>query len=426
MSSPKAKLADWLARYETVTSQGIELGLDRVGDVFARLNPRRAQHVLTVAGTNGKGSSVAMLAALLRDAGYRVGAYTSPHLMRYNERIAIDGLPASDDEIVRAFERIEAARGDTRLTYFEVGTLAAVEVFAAREVDVAVLEVGLGGRLDAVNVVEPDVSLITSIALDHQEWLGDTREAIAVEKAGIMRSGKPAVYAEIDRPASIDAAAAEIGARLYAAGRDYCWQTGERGDWSYTGMVLQFHDLAAPALYGEFQRANAAGVLCTLEAAGLGEVLILERINRILSTIEVPGRSQRFSDRHRWLFDVAHNPAAAEGLAATLESVPRRHRVAIVGMLDDKDTSAVIGPLLPFIDDWIAVSASNPRAVPAAELGRRVASLSNRPCLIAESPAHAVAEARRRSGDRSAEEKSEIVVFGSFYTVGPVQHALGL
>jgi len=418
---PTATLADWLARYETVTSQGIELGLERVGDVFARLDTKRPGHVLTVAGTNGKGSSVAMLAALLRDAGYRVGAYTSPHLRRYNERIAVDGRPASDDEIVRAFERIEAARGDTRLTYFEVGTLAAVVVFADREVDVAVLEVGLGGRLDAVNVVEPDVSLITSIALDHQEWLGDTREAIAAEKAGIMRSGKPAVYAEIDRPAGIDAAATEIGARLYAAGRDYGWQTDEQGGWSYTGMAVQLDDLAAPALSGEFQRANAAGVLCTLEAAGFGEILSPERINRMLTSIEVPGRSQRFSDRHRWLFDVAHNPAAAEGLAATLESAPPQRRVAIVGMLDDKDTSAVIEPLLPFIDDWIAVSASNPRAVPAAELGRRVALLCNGPCLIADSAAHAVAEARRRSS-----EGSEIVVFGSFYTVGPVQDALGL
>ena len=426
MPRPKATLADWLARYEAVTSQGIELGLERVGDVFFRLNTKRPDRVLTVAGTNGKGSSVAMLAALLSDAGYRVGAYTSPHLTRYNERIAVDGVPAGDDEIVRAFERIEAVRRDTRLTYFEVGTLAAAEIFANREVDVAVLEVGLGGRLDAVNVIEPDVSLITSIALDHQEWLGDTREAIAAEKAGIMRSGKPAVYAEIDRPASIDTAATEIGARLYAAGRDYRWRPGEQGSWSYAGMTVQLPDLAAPALSGEFQRANAAGVLCTLEAAGFGGVLAPERVNRVLTTIEVPGRSQRFSDRHHWLFDVAHNPAAAEGLAAILENGPlenglRPHRVAIVGMLDDKDTSAVIEPLAPFIDDWIAISASNLRAVPAPELGRRVAVLCNCPCLIADSPAHAVAEARRRSGDTS-----EIVVFGSFYTVGPVQQALGL
>jgi len=421
MPRPTATLADWLARYEAATSQSIELGLERVGEVFERLNVELPGCVLTVAGTNGKGSSVAMLAALLRDAGYRVGAYTSPHLMRYNERIVVDDLPASDDEIVGAFERIEAARGDTRLTYFEVGTLAAVAVFADRRVDVAVLEVGLGGRLDAVNVVEPDAGLITSIALDHQEWLGDTRDAIAAEKAGIMRSGKPVVYAEIDRPASIDTAATQTGARLYAAGREYHWQTGEQGTWSYTGIATELHGLAAPALPGEFQRANAAGVLCTLETAGLGEVLSAERVNRVLTTIEVPGRSQRYSDRHSWLFDVAHNPAAAEGLAAILESMPGRRRVAIVGMLDDKDTNAVIEPLVPFVDDWIAVSAANPRAVPAPELGRRVAQLCNRPCLIADSPAHAVAEARRRS-----DETSEIVVFGSFYTVGPVQQALGL
>ena len=421
MPRSRATLADWLARYEAVTSQGIELGLERVGEVFARLNLELPGLVLTVAGTNGKGSSVAMLAALLRDAGYRVGAYTSPHLMRYNERIVVDAVPASDDEIVRAFERIEAARGDTRLTYFEVGTLAALAVFAERGVDVAVLEVGLGGRLDAVNVVEPDVGLITSIALDHQEWLGNTREAIAAEKAGIMRSGKPLVYAEIDRPTSIDTAATQTGARLCAAGRDYRWRTGEQGSWSYSGIGLQLDGLAAPALPGEFQRANAAGALCTLEAAGLGDILSTERVNRVLTTIDVPGRSQRFSDRQRWLFDVAHNPAAAEGLAAILESAPRPHRVAIVGMLDDKDTSAVIGPLGPLIDDWIAVSASSPRAVPAAELGRRVAVLCNCPCLIADSPAHAVAEARLRCG-----EASEIVVFGSFYTVGPVQQALGL
>ena len=421
MPRSRATLADWLARYEAVTSQGMELGLERVGEVFARLDIELPGLVLTVAGTNGKGSSVAMFAALLRDAGYRVGAYTSPHLMRYNERIVVDAVPASDDEIIRAFERIEAARGDTRLTYFEVGTLAAVAVFADRGVDVAVLEVGLGGRLDAVNVVEPDVGLITSIALDHQEWLGNSREAIAAEKAGIMRSGKPLVYAEIDRPASIDTAATQTGARLHAAGRDYQWRTGGHGSWSYSGIGLQLDGLAAPALPGEFQRANAAGVLCSLEAAGLEDILSAERINRVLTSIEVPGRSQRFSDRHRWLFDVAHNPAAAEGLRAILEGAPQPHRVAIVGMLDDKDTSAVIEPLRYLVDDWIAISASNPRAVPAAELGRRVALLCDRPCLIADSPAHAVAEARLRAG-----ESSEIVVFGSFYTVGPVQQALGL
>ena len=245
-------LADWLGRLESVSPQEIILGLDRVTAVLERLDAYRPRTVLHVGGTNGKGSSVAMLGALLRGAGYLTGTYTSPHLRRINERIAISGEPVEDENIVSAFERIEAARGDVPLTYFEFGTLAALLVFDDHEVDVAVFEVGLGGRLDAVNAIEPDAALITSIALDHQEWLGDSREAIAREKAGIMRPARPVVYAEADRPEAIDAFAAELNATLLAQGRDFGYRVD--GDtWSWTGRSHTLAQLARPGVPGDFQ-----------------------------------------------------------------------------------------------------------------------------------------------------------------------------
>lgn len=413
-------LAEWLGRLESVSPQEIVLGLERVAAVLERLGADRPRTVLHVGGTNGKGSSVAMADALLRGAGYLTGTYTSPHLRRYNERIAINGEPVEDENIVSAFERIEAARGDIPLTYFEYGTLAALLVVNDHNVDVAVFEVGLGGRLDAVNAIEPHAALITSVALDHQEWLGDTREAIAREKAGIMRPGCPVVYAEADRPGSIDACANRLGASLIAQGRDFRYQAD--GDtWDWTGVAHSLTSLARPGVAGEFQLANAAGVLALLEAAGFDDVLNPQLVSRELAAVRVSGRMQTFADSHRWLFDVAHNPAAAEALGAMLDTRPEQTRVAIVGMLGDKDVGSIVDVLAPHVDEWVAVTAQSPRAIPAAELGRRIANRLNRDCLIADSMEAAVEEARNAAG-----KSGEILVVGSFSVVGPLQETLGL
>jgi len=416
---PADTLADWLDRLESRARGGIVLGLDRVSEVLDRLAPARAATVLHVAGTNGKGSSVAMLAALLEAAGFRTGVYTSPHLHRYNERIAVDGQEASDDDIVAAFERVEAARGDVPLTYFEFGTLAALELFGVRGVDVAVLEVGLGGRLDAVNAVDPDGGLITSIALDHQAWLGETREAIGREKAGIMRSGRSTVFAALDRPASIDAAAEAVGATLLAAGRDFAWTAAEDGRFAYRGPAWQLDALEPPALPGDFQLANAAGALCLLEAVGLHADLSAAAVSKALASVRVPGRMERHAGR--FVLDVAHNPAAAAALAGLLERTNGPRRVAVIGVLDDKDVEGIVEPLLPAVDEWIAVSADSPRAIPAAELARRVANAANAHSLIAADIDAALREAQARAG-----ADGEVLVIGSFHTVGPARERLRL
>ena len=413
-------LAEWLGRLESVSPDEIVLGLDRVAAVLDRIDADRPRTVLHVGGTNGKGSSVAMLGALLRGAGYLTGTYTSPHLRRYNERIAINGEPVEDENIVNAFERIEAARGDIPLTYFEFGTLAALLVFDDHEVDVAVFEVGLGGRLDAVNAIEADAALITSIALDHQEWLGDTREAIAREKAGIMRPARPVVYAEADRPGSIDTIASHLGASLLAQGRDFHY-LAEGDTWSWSGVSHTLSSLERPGIAGDFQLANAAGVLTLLEAAGFEDVLNSHLVNRELGGLRVPGRMQVFTDSNRWRFDVAHNPAAAEALAAMLDDLPDENRVAVVGMLGDKDVEAIVAALAPHVGEWIAVTADSPRAIPAPELGRRVANRLNRHCQVADSMQAAVPAARRLAG-----ADDEILVVGSFSVVGPLQEMLGL
>lgn len=412
-------LQDWLTRLESRARGGIVLGLDRVAEVLDRLAPARATTVLHVAGTNGKGSSVAMLDALLSRAGFRTGVYTSPHMHRYNERIVVDGQEADDDDIVAAFERIEAARGDVPLTYFEFGTLAALELFGRHDVDAAVLEVGLGGRLDAVNAVDPDGGLITSIALDHQAWLGDTREAIGREKAGIMRSGRPTVFAALDRPASIDAAALAVGAELLAAGRDFGWVAGTGDRFTYRGPAKVLEDLGRPGLPGDFQLANAAGVLCLLETLGLGADLTRDQVSEALAGVRVPGRMERCAGRY--VLDVAHNPAAATALAGLLDDPDAPRRVAVLGVLDDKDVEGIVEPLLSVVGEWIAVRADSPRAIPAAELARRVANAANAHCLIADGMDDALGEAEARAG-----EGGEVLVIGSFHTVGPARERLRL
>ncbi|MEL7185056.1 MAG: Mur ligase family protein [Pseudomonadota bacterium] len=394
MPDANTPLPDWLAWLETLSPTEIDLGLERVQIVLERLDIERPKHVLLIGGTNGKGSSVAMAEALLLDAGYRTGAYTSPHIERYNERVRVAGVEVSDKDITDALFAVEAVRDDLPLTYFEFGTLAAFVVFATHGVDAWILEVGLGGRLDATNVVDPDASLITNVSLDHCEWLGDDVETIAVEKAGIMRAGKPVIFADKTVPATIRSQAAKIGASLI--------------------LPEIPADLPTPGLIGAFQRRNAAGVLALLEAAGLADAVESARVARVLPKVTLAGRSQRLMiEGTQWLLDVAHNAAAAAVLAETL-AADRRQTTAIIGVLDDKDLDGILWPLAALVSRWVAVEAESPRAISAAELSRRIANGCDKACLTAESMPQAIEYARRVPA-----ENDRILVTGSFFTVGP-------
>jgi len=425
MSAVGLPLDDWLDRLEKLSPDEIVLGLDRVQTILERLALVRPKSVFLVAGTNGKGSSVAMLQSLLQEGDASVGSYTSPHIIRYNERIAINGQPATDAQIVAAFERIELVRADVPLTYFEFGTLAALVVFADAKVDTVVLEVGLGGRLDAVNAVEPDAALITNISLDHCDWLGNDVESIGHEKAGIMRANKPTVFAAVDIPDSVLAYAASIGSDLRLTPRDYQFDKSGSG-WSWRGRDVALAKLELPSLPGDFQLANAAGVLALVEASGRHDLLQNDVVNTAFGRLQIPGRMQQIEDDHSWLLDVAHNPAAAEALAQMLRDRPCAGQtigrtIGLTAMLDDKDVDGVISPLLDVVDRWIAVTADSPRAIPATELARRVANLSNRACLAADSVEEAVGFARELA---AADDR--ILVTGSFFVVGPVLDSLAL
>lgn len=411
-------LSDWLRRLETLSPTEIDLGLERVAGVLSRMAPGMPTQTIVVGGTNGKGSSVEMLRALLAGTGV-IGTYTSPHVIRYNERIAVDGVAAADDTIIAAFERVESARRDVPLTYFEFGTLAALAVFEAAKVDTAILEVGLGGRLDAVNVVDPDASLITNVSLDHCEWLGEDVESIGREKAGIMRAGKPVVFADADMPASIGAQAEKLGARLLLAGRDYAWTELPGGRWSWRGQEVELAELDAPALRGPMQLQNAAGALALVEALGLCDLLAAGHVNAAFSSLRLPGRMHVVARDRRWLLDVAHNPAAALALAASLRRHEARMAVAIVGVLDDKDVEGIVAPLAPLVDAWIAIDAASPRAIDAAELARRIANQTGKGCLIAATEDAALAHARNLAGPGG-----RVLITGSFYTVGPILERL--
>ncbi len=420
MLAAGSSLSDWLTWLETLSPNEIELGLDRVRTVLDRLSPTRPEHVLLVAGTNGKGSSVAMLSSLLRASGFTVGAYTSPHIVDYNERIAINGAPVADEDIVTAFEAIEAVRDGVPLTYFEFGTLAAVRVFEKAALDVWILEVGMGGRLDATNAIEPTASLITNVSLDHCGWLGEDIESIAFEKAGVMRRDVPTVFAAADVPDAILAHAKDCGARLVLAGRDFGHGVGPDGTWSWSGAGRRFESLREPGLRGDFQRQNAAGVLALLVSAGLGDALTSELLNDVLPALSLRGRLQTATaGGAHWLLDVAHNPAAAAALAAVLDDEDETW--CIVGLLDDKDVEGIAAALDDHVDHWIAVTAASHRAVAAAECGRRIANHTNRPCMIVESLGDAMDYARRH-----AAQADTILLTGSFYLVGPALQILEL
>jgi dihydrofolate synthase/folylpolyglutamate synthase len=410
-------LGDWLPWLETLSPREIDLGLDRVIKVLGVLDLPRAERVIIVAGTNGKGSSVAMLEALLADAGYKTACYTSPHVLRYNERIRIDGVAASDAEIIAAFERVQSARQEVPLTYFEFGTLAALVAFAASDVDTLILEVGMGGRLDAVNAVEPDVCLITNIALDHTAWLGNDTESIAAEKAGIMRASKPVIFGAPEWPATITEHAARIGADLRLLGQDFVYERSDdaAASWSWRGQQTQLAGLRPPALAGGMQVQNAAAVLAVIEALGLEHILTSAKVNDAFGKLNLPGRFQVINSRRTWVLDVAHNPAAAAVLAESLQELSHAGRIsAVVGMLADKDVAGIVEPLAELVDSWTAVPVEGSRAEPAAVLARKIANCSIKPCRIATSIPEALDFAESRA---PADEMT--LVTGSFYAVGP-------
>jgi dihydrofolate synthase/folylpolyglutamate synthase len=411
------RLEDWLAWQQAAHPRAIDLGLDRVARVLARTGWGGArQPVITVGGTNGKGSCVAMLDAFLRAGGYRVGTFTSPHLLDYRERIRVDGAWVSEASLIAAFERIADALGGDSLTFFEFNTLAALLIFETAAPDVIVLEVGLGGRLDAVNVVDPDVAVVVSVALDHMEFLGPDVESIAREKAGIFRRGRPAICGMASPPPSLVDVAAALSADLRVLGRDYHGIERSDGHWNYADAGGRIDGLPMPALAGVAQVGNAATALAALRA--IGPSLRLERaaVERGLHDVHLPGRFQRLADRRgvEWVFDVAHNPAAAAVLAANLRRFPSGGRtLALCGMLADKDVPAVIAQLRDDVDGWWAATTDGPRGLSDAALANLAAGAG-----VTMRLGGTVTEAMR-SVAAAASAGDRIVVFGSFHTVGP-------
>ena len=402
-------LAQWLEFIERQHPKTIALGLDRVSQVFARLNVTLGVPVITVAGTNGKGSTCAMLESILRMGGYRTGLYTSPHLVRYNERVRVAGVEAGDELLAASFEAVEAARGDTPLTYFEYGTLGALWAFAREKVEALVLEVGLGGRLDAVNIIDADCAVLTSVGIDHVDYLGPDRESIGREKAGIFRAGRPAVVAEPDPPDSVLGAA---GDKLLI-GRDFGY-VDQQSQWSYWGPSSSTSGkrggLAHPALRGAIQLRNASAAMCALDTLRERLPLGMQDIRRGLAEVELPARFQVLPGKPQVILDVAHNPQAAQTLASNLASSGfAPETIAVCGMLRDKDIGGVLKTLAPRVTRWHLASLQGPRAASAQELAQFVAG----ECFA--SPAEAFAAALGRAG-----ENDKIVVFGSFLTVGEV------
>ena len=417
---PKS-LSEWLTYIERVHPSAIEMGLERVNAVKDRLRLVLPCPTFAVGGTNGKGSACALLEAILSHAGYGVGTYISPHLLRYNERVRIGRREVSDDALVEAFSVVEAARGDVPLTYFEFGTLAAVWLFVHARVDVAVLEVGLGGRLDAVNAFDADCALVMSIALDHMQYLGDTREKIAFEKAGIFRPGKPAICGDTDPPRTLNEHATRIGARLLLIDREFGFEAEPR-QWRYWGPYGSRHALPHPALRGDYQLANASACLAGLDMLRDRLPVTADDVRQGLLTAENPGRFQVLPGRPVVVLDVAHNAAAASALARNLARMPRAQRTfAVFGMLADKDIAAVASEVKEEIDEWLIASIDAPRGADSALVaaGLALAGIGEN---VSKHPNIAAAYAQAR--DRAA-ENDRIVVFGSFYTVAAVMAARG-
>jgi len=412
-------LADWLAHCERLHPKTIELTLDRVAGVKARLGIAFAAPTIVVAGTNGKGSTCAMLEAIALAAGYRVGLYSKPHLVHFEERCRVGGKSVDAEALLPHFEAVERARGDVSLTYFEFTLLAIASLFAATPLDLVILEVGLGGRLDAVNSFDGDCAVITSIDVDHVEYLGTDRESIGREKAGVMRAGKPAVVSDPVPPRSVIEEAARLGADLWLAGRDFR-HSGDRQQWTWSGRKTRLSGLGYPALRGANQLLNASGVLAAFEALRERLPISAQAIRTGLALVELPGRFQIVPGQPAIVLDVAHNPHAVAALALNLDQMgffPRTH--AVFGAMRDKDIDAMLTRMAPLVDHWHFTDLPTARAANAAMILERFRALEVKgptaTLATHASPTDALAAAMN-----GADPADRIVVFGSFYTVGGV------
>ena len=416
-------LADWLTRIFAIRSgPEIEMGLERIRPIFQRMNVAPTCPVILVAGTNGKGSVCAYLDAILRAAGFHVARYTSPHIHCFNERVVVDGLEATDDQLVAAFDAVEAARGELPLTFFEYTTLAAFHIFSAAKLDAWVIEVGLGGRLDATNILDADCAVIVSIGVDHTEFLGATRELIAVEKAGILRKGRPAVIAEPEPPQTLVDVAIERGADARYIGRDFGWQKSPEtpSQWSFWARSLQGdefrrHGLPLPALRGTYQLGNAAAALAALYALNGKLPVSHGAVKQGLIEVEWPGRFQVLPGRPVTVLDVGHNAQAAiamERALADMAFFPTTY--AVFSMLRDKDIGAVVQAVKGRIDEWHIAPLPGPRGASLDELAAALATAGIKDRAIHR---HATVAAAYAAARKMAAEADRIVVFGSFLTV---------
>lgn len=409
-------LEEWLALQESVHPKTIDMGLTRVSSVARTLGlDKPSSRIVTVGGTNGKGSTVAHLEAILRATGASTGMFTSPHFIRYNERIRVDGVEVEDAELVSAFERIERARGATTLTFFEYNALAALLIFAERAVDVAILEVGLGGRLDAVNLVDADVAVVCSIGFDHRDYLGDTLEQIGAEKAGIFRAGRPAVLSTRDMPRTVYEAVERLGARAVIAERDFAWSVESDGpNWSYRGLGTSLEHLPPSVLTGAIQYRNASAALAAVELLG-GYALTPKAVGEALRSVRLAGRFQVVPGAVEWILDIAHNEPAARVFAQHVRERPLSkggRTLAVVGILTDKDAEGIVGHLQPLVDRWILCSLPGARGGSAEALAKRVHLTEG--SVLAES-----VEAGCEAARSIAQPGDRVLVFGSVYTVGP-------
>lgn len=411
-----SSVSQWLAWQETLNPKEIDLGLERVKLVAQRLqllNP--AFKVITVAGTNGKGSCVALLSAMLTAAGYHTGAYTSPHLLRYQERIRVDEADIDDETLCRAFQRVDDARAEVPLTYFEFGTLTALLIFKDAGVDVTILEVGLGGRLDAVNVLDADVALITSIDIDHCDWLGNDREQIGREKAGIMRSGRPLVCGDLQPPSIIESMAASLGVSVDRIGREFQYQVG-LDCWSWSGRVQHYQGLPKPLLAGAHQYQNAAACLAVLERLVVDLHVSREHIEAGMRSQRLPGRFQRIARAPDVIVDIAHNPQAANSLAKTLATQVFHGRThAVFSALADKDIVGVISALQARIDFWYIAPLTLKRASSLEQLEQAIRSAG-----ITQYQSFSDVAAAYHAAFDAAGDQDRLLVFGSFHTVAAV------
>jgi len=413
-------LEGWLEYIEAQHPKSIAMGLERVNQVKSRLNLQPAFPIITVAGTNGKGSTCAMLERIYHQAGYKVACYSSPHLLRYNERVRIDCIDVADNDLVQAFIAVEQARQETQLTYFEYGTLAAMWLFMKSKVDVAILEVGLGGRLDAVNVFEPSCCIVTSIDLDHMEFLGSSREAIGFEKSGIFRHGVPAICGDVNPPTSLIQHANDINAQLSLINTDFNVELVGK-HWVYRASHKEIGDLPLPALIGEFQLSNAACAITAVEALLAKLPVKLEHLVYALKSVTLSGRFQRYSGKPVVIMDVAHNPHAAASLAKNLAQTGcSGNTLAVFAMLADKDISGVIAAVGDEIDSWYVAGIENARGAKAAQLAEIVhTQFPDAALKICDDVTSAYHQACMYAG-----ENDRIVVLGSFFTVADVMRAL--